>query len=324
LTLGPADSLICKGGQAQLYASGGNSYSWTPATPLTDAASPDPIATLYAPTKFYLSVADVNNCVEQDSLYVAIRPIPTYSAPPDESMCAGFGVKITSENGPGYVYSWSPDAGLDNPSTPSPVASPAQTSSYTLNISDSICPGYDSSFTVTVIVDPSPLVTAKKDNDVDCSVHSAQLHADGALFYSWSPAIGLNSPGSSAPVATIDSTTTYIVKGTGSNGCYAYDSVTVAVTATGANTFVVPNAFTPNGDGHNDCFGVQHWGDVQLEEMEIYNRLGMRVFSTRNPSDCWDGTYHGQPQSTGGYSYVIRAHTYCGEITKTGILMLIR
>ena len=324
LTLGPADSLICKGDQAQLYAGGGNSYSWTPAALLTDPASPTPIATVAAPTTFYLSVVDLNNCTEEDSLYLGIRPIPVYTALPDESVCAGFGVKLIDANGPGYVYSWSPTLGLDNPSAFSPVASPDQTTGYTLSISDSTCPGYDTSFTVEVVVNPSPFVTAQKDNDIDCSVHSAQLHADGALSYSWSPATGLDNPNSPMPVATTDSTTTYVVKGTGSNGCYAYDTVTVAVTATGANTFVVPNAFTPNGDGHNDCFGVQRWGDVQLEQMEIYNRWGLRVFSTRNPSDCWDGTYHGQPQPTGGYPYVIRAHTYCGEITRTGVVMLVR
>jgi gliding motility-associated-like protein len=324
LTLGPADSLICNGGQAQLYAGGGNTYSWTPAAPLTDPASPTPIATLTNSTEFYLSAVDANNCQERDSLFIGIRPIPVYTAPPNETVCAGFGIKLGGQNGPGYVYSWSPDAGLDNPSAPSPIASPAQTMSYTLDISDSTCPGYDSSFTLEVTVRPSPVVTANKDNDIDCSVHSAQLQADGALYYNWSPATGLNSPTSRTPVATIDSTTTYMVKGTGSNGCYAYDSVTVAVTATGANTFVVPNAFTPNGDGHNDCFGVQRWGDVQLEEMVIYNRWGLCVFSTQNPSGCWDGTFHGQPQPAGAYPYVIRAHTYCGEITRQGVVMLIR
>jgi len=324
LTLGPEDSLICKGSQAQLYATGAAAYSWTPAASLTDPASATPVATLLAPTEFYLSAVDANNCTEQDSLFIGIRPMPTYAAPPDESVCAGFGVKLMNQNGPGYVYSWSPGTGLDSPSAPSPVASPAQTITYTLDISDSTCAAYDSSFAVEVTVMPDPVITVQKDHDINCSVHSAQLEAVGALYYTWFPATGLNSPNTPAPVATLDSTTTYIVKGTGSNGCYAYDSVTVAVTATGDNTFVVPNAFTPNGDGHNDRFGVQRWGDVQLEEMVIYNRWGNRVFATRNPADEWDGTFGGQQQPAGAYPYVIRAHTFCGLITRTGVVMLVR
>src|SRR6201999_1811218 len=146
----------------------------------------------------------------------------------------------------------------------------------------------------------------------------------GGILYTWTPALGLSNPLSPNPVATIDSTTTYIVKGTSLNGCYAYDSITVNVTATGANTFVVPNAFTPNGDGHNDCFGVAHWGDIQLEELEIYDRWGMRVFSTRNPSECWDGTFRGRQQEMGTYVYIIKARTYCGEITRKGTLILVR
>jgi gliding motility-associated-like protein len=173
-------------------------------------------------------------------------------------------------------------------------------------------------------VKPVPVITAEKDNDIDCSVHTAQLRSAGGISYTWTPAAGLSNPFSSDPVASIDSTTTFIVKGTGSNGCYAFDTLTVKVTATGANTFVVPNAFTPNGDGHNDCFGVTRWGDVQLEEMVIFNRWGQRVFTTRNPSDCWDGTFRGKPQAAGAYPYVIRAHSFCGEIMKTGLVMLIR
>lgn len=324
LTLGPKDSTICNGSQAQLYASGGNTYSWSPATSLNAPTSPDPVAILSAPTEFYLTVADLNNCPEEDSLFIGIRPQPVFAAPPDETVCSGFGVKLVSKNGPGYIYSWSPAIGLDDPSAPAPIASPGETTTYTLDISDSVCSVYASSFNTEVVVDQGPVVTVKKDNDIDCTVHSAQLHASGALYYNWSPATGLSTASSPDPVASVDSTTTYLVKGTNLNGCYNYDSVTVAVMATGVNTFVVPNAFTPNGDGHNDCFGIQRWGDVQLEEMQIFNRWGVLVFSTQSPSACWDGTFHGQLQPTGAYPYVIRAHTYCGEITRTGVLMLIR
>ncbi|MBS1606955.1 MAG: gliding motility-associated C-terminal domain-containing protein, partial [Bacteroidetes bacterium] len=159
---------------------------------------------------------------------------------------------------------------------------------------------------------------------IDCNIHSAQLSASGGISYDWSPSAGLNSPFSPTPIASVDSTTTYIVKGLGSNGCYAFDSVTVIVKAAGANAFVVPNAFTPNGDGHNDCFGVTRWGAVRLEELAVFDRWGERVFATKNPSDCWDGSYRGRPLPTGSYVYIIKAWTFCGEVTRQGIVMLIR
>jgi gliding motility-associated-like protein len=321
---GPSNVVVCEDNPVQLFSGGGNSYSWSPATLLDDPASQNPTATVATTTKFYLSIQDVNRCTETDSLVIAVRPKPVYAAPPDKTICYGFDVKLTSSNGPGYVYAWTPAEGLDDASASVPDARPLATTDYLLQISDSVCAAYDSVFTVQVIVRPSPAIAAEKDNDIDCAVHTAQLRVNGGLYYSWTPVSGLSDSRSAAPIASVDTTTTYVVKGTGSNGCFAYDTVTVNVTATGANTFMVPNAFTPNGDGHNDCFGVSRWGDVRLEELVIYNRLGLRVFTTRNPSECWDGSFRGQLQEAGAYAYVIKAHTFCGAITRMGTVMLVR
>lgn len=324
LTLGPSNSLICRGDGVQLYAGGGGIYTWSPANLLDNAASASPVAKPTVTTRFYLSMTDVNLCAEKDSLIVQVRPQPEYKAPPDETVCAGFGVNLASRNGPGYVYTWAPAAGLDNASSPEPNARPDATITYSLHISDSVCAAYDSSFAVQVVVRPSPVIRAEKDNDIDCAVHTSQLRVSGGVTYQWSPLLGLDNPYSAAPVASVDTSTRYVVRGTGSNGCYAYDTLRVNVTATGANTFVVPNAFTPNGDGHNDCFGVTRWGDVQLHELAVYNRWGVRVFTTRSPSQCWDGTSGGKPQEPGAYIYIIKARTFCGEVTRTGTVMLIR
>ena len=48
------------------------------------------------------------------------------------------------------------------------------------------------------------------------------------------------------------------------------------------------------------------------------------IFSTKNPSDCWDGLYNGHQEPSGGYVYVIRAKSPCGEIVRTGMVMLVR
>jgi gliding motility-associated-like protein len=63
---------------------------------------------------------------------------------------------------------------------------------------------------------------------------------------------------------------------------------------------------------------------VTLEGFDIFDRWGAKVFSTKNPTDCWDGNVGGQPEPPGAYVFVIRAETACGPITRTGSLMLIR
>lgn len=55
----------------------------------------------------------------------------------------------------------------------------------------------------------------------------------------------------------------------------------------------IPNAFTPNGDGLNDGFGVKAEG-IQEFLMEIYNRWGELIFSTTDINELWDGTYKGK------------------------------
>jgi CHU_C Type IX secretion signal domain len=54
------------------------------------------------------------------------------------------------------------------------------------------------------------------------------------------------------------------------------------------------------------------------------HRWGARVFEARNPNDCWDGTFKGKSQPVGAYPYVIKAHTFCGEIFLKGVVMLVR
>ncbi len=315
---------ICLHDSAQLDAFGGVSYEWSPSAGLSNPHIANPRASPLQTTIYKATITNADGCADSAFVNVSVREPPVFQAPPGQVVCLGLGVTLASPNSAGYVYQWTPAAGLDDPSAPYPIASPLSATVYTLHIRDSICAEYDSTFTAGVTVKPVPVITAEKDNDIDCAVHMAQLRANGGISYSWMPAAGVNDPSIPNPIASVDSTTAFIVKGVGSNGCYSIDTLTVEVTATGRNLFVVPNAFTPNGDGHNDCFGITRWGNVRVEELAVFNRWGQRVFTSRNPSDCWDGTFHGRPQPAGSYAYSIRAHTFCGEVTKTGVVMLIR
>lgn len=91
-----------------------------------------------------------------------------------------------------------------------------------------------------------------------------------------------------------------------------------------ADTIYVPNAFTPNNDGHNDTFGAV--GKIQGDFwMQVFNRYGQLVFQSNAITDRWNGSYRNQPQPTGGFVYSIRYRNSKKEIiTKKGTFLLIR
>jgi gliding motility-associated-like protein len=68
----------------------------------------------------------------------------------------------------------------------------------------------------------------------------------------------------------------------------------------------VPNAFTPNGDGHNDfLYPLNAVKALQLE-FQVYNRWGQLMFRTNDWKKGWDGRFNGQPQATGTYVWMLR------------------
>ena len=178
---------------------------------------------------------------------------------------------------------------------------------------------------VNLTVNPRPSLTIAKSNDVDCILGTAQLTALGAGKYLWSPASSLNNTNISNPVASPAATTVYKLQATSNKGCVSEDSIEVKViTGDIQNGYLVASAFTPNGDGLNDCFGVKTWGNISNLEFAVYDRLGFRVFYTQNPSKCWDGTNAGVQLGPATFVYQISANTICGRVFRKGTVVLIR
>lgn len=71
-------------------------------------------------------------------------------------------------------------------------------------------------------------------------------------------------------------------------------------------TIMIPNAFTPNGDGTNDIFRIIPGVDVKSVDFRIVNRFGEVVFETKDPKQGWDGNLRGQPSEVGTYMYHIK------------------
>lgn len=68
----------------------------------------------------------------------------------------------------------------------------------------------------------------------------------------------------------------------------------------------VPNAFTPNRDGLNDYLYPVNAYKANNLEFEVYNRLGQMVFSGRNWTEKWDGTFKGEPEDAGIYVWILK------------------
>jgi gliding motility-associated-like protein len=72
-------------------------------------------------------------------------------------------------------------------------------------------------------------------------------------------------------------------------------------------TLYIPSAFTPNGDGINDKFGVKAQNITDFN-LRIYNRWGELVFESDNIADLWDGKYQGEAiTSTDVFVYTVKA-----------------
>ena len=198
---------------------------------------------------------------------------------------------------------------------------------YTVNVTDSNgCKATDS---VTVLYSNYiPPVTATINHDTAFVGQEIQLIATLANYsYQWSPGIGLNNTQIYNPLATLDSGSyTYIVVITDDKGCTNTDTVTIYVknvTCVEPELFV-PNAFSPNGDGINDVIYV-HGNTILEMHFVIYDRWGVKVFESNEPSFGWDGTYKNKKLTPAVFDYYAEITCYNKEkFFKKGNITLLK
>ena len=228
-------------------------------------------------------------------------------------------VTLTATAPAGYTINWYADT------TQAPVAtgesySPAitQTSTYYVAAGNGIC---QSEFIpVEAIADSIPAVEAGLSVQVDIG-QTVQLLATGTpgVSYSWSPGANLLGSNTATPTALPGETTTYTVTVTTANGCTASDTVRVGVVP----LLVIPNGFTPNGDGQNDVWELEAITEGYPDaRIEVFNRWGGIVFTSRGYAKPWDGTLDGEDLPTSTYYYII--YLQAGQPPLSGSVTIIR
>lgn len=177
---------------------------------------------------------------------------------------------------------------------------------------------------VIAVVDAPPVVRILPTDTIVAA--GTQLKLDGAVTgavgtYQWTPAAILADPQSLTPVTLpLQDTVVLTLTVQTAEGCISSASARVLV----YRALVMPNAFTPNGDGVNDVFRIPPRLSLQLTEMDVYDRLGVRVFATRDINLGWNGTFDGHPAPAGAYLYVITGVDIKGPLTAKGTVVLVR
>lgn len=315
------DTLVCESAQIQLNAEGASTYSWSPSNSLTSNNTPNPIASPRQTTKYYVSATGNNGCTVKDSILVSVKPKPNFNVSPlNASVCEGDTLALRA-TGSDYIE-WIVGQDMMINAAEAKVY-PKFPTSYRVVMKDLLCQLKDT-LSVSVKVNAYPKSFVTKSNDIDCSNTTSQLLASGAHAYKWFPSAGLSNANIPNPIATPRQTSTYFVEISSLEGCTTKDSVTIQVSNAGNNNFYIPNAFTPDGNGKNDCFGVRFWGDLEEFSFNIFNRWGEKVFSTTSNNNCWDGKYKGVQQPEGIYVYTIKGKTFCGNVIKQGTVLLTR
>lgn len=85
---------------------------------------------------------------------------------------------------------------------------------------------------------------------------------------------------------------------------------------------IVPDAFSPNGDGDNDTwkiFGVEAFPHVKVS---VFDRWGNIIFHSEGYKEPFDGKVNGEVLPIGSYPYIIDPRPK--RLVKSGILLLVR
>ncbi|MDB5248344.1 MAG: hypothetical protein JWQ40_2738, partial [Segetibacter sp.] len=133
--------------------------------------------------------------------------------------------------------------------------------------------------------------------------------------YSWSPGKYLDNPRVHNPYSTPKEDITYRETVTSAEGCKAFRDVTISL----VKAPIIPNAFSPNGDGINDVWNISSLNLNPACTVEVFNRYGNPVFISYGYQKPWDGTYKGNTLPVGVYYYIINLKTitkvYSGSLT---------
>ncbi|QHV98868.1 gliding motility-associated C-terminal domain-containing protein [Spirosoma endbachense] len=283
----------------QNTSSGGKQYQW-----LIDGqvVSTDTAKTSYVFTKagqYLVKIRAYNplTCQRVDSVQQLITVNPAnFQISPDTTICPDASALLRASGA--TKYAWSPADGLSSTTIANPMASPKQTTTYTVDMTNEF--GCVTRKSVTVSTDASFRPDFTVQVGEDCN-QAAQLtfvnNTKNADRYVWQLGNGDTVRTPIPENYQYNQSGQYTITLTASrNGCSLSATRTISV----ENLNNIPNVITPNNDGKNDVFNIGLSG----MKMVIYNRWGRRVFDASPYQNDW-----GANVENGVYYYLLTTPT---------------
>jgi gliding motility-associated-like protein len=298
-----APQTVCEGYTLTLKASGGASYIWSGPNMANTTQNPLVInnvtpANAGSYTVQVMSASGCSAAPVQATVKVVPKVVAVVSGP--ATVCAGQSTSLSASGG--LYYKWTPSTGLDHDDTPNPVATPLQTTTYSVNISNDGCNDDTKSIKVTVLQPPFASAGSNKVIFEGQSVKlNGSIKGDSIISIYWTPTTGLDNPASLTPIASPTDDITYTLNITSKSCGTAASPVFVRV----YKKIKVPNTFSPNNDGVNDYWNIEALITYPASLLTVYDRYGQKVYQSTGYTKPWDGTNNGKPLPDGTYYYVI-------------------
>jgi hypothetical protein len=230
-----SDSTICVGQSITFNGQGAASYAWD--NNVTDGTSISPNAN----GTYSVTGTDANGCTNTDDVSIVVNNLPTVSAvASDSTICVGQSITF---NGQGAVtYAW------DNNVTDGTAISPNANGTYSVTGTDAN--GCTNTDDVSIDVNNLPTVSAVASDSTICVGQSITFNGQGAVTYAWDNNV------TDGTVISPNTSATYSVTGTDTNGCANTDDVSIVVNnlptvsaVASDSTICVGQSITFNGQG---------------------------------------------------------------------------